>query len=317
MTAHAPTHSPVLVQEAVDALGIEDAEGRTGRRDGTYVDATFGRGGHTRLILARLGAGARVVALDRDEDAIAAGRELNDARLLLVHAHFGELEKVLAQIGVTAVDGVLADLGVSSPQLDERERGFSFRTDGPLDMRMDRSRGQTAAEWLAVADEVEIREVVERYGEERFAKQIAKAIVAARERGPVTRTRELADIVGATVRTREPHQDPATRTFQALRIYLNQELEELSLVMPQALAILAPGGRIAVISFHSLEDRIVKNFFRDRARPRVPDRLPLRQSEMPKPELLIVGKARKASDVEVRANPRSRSATLRVAERPS
>ena len=304
-------HLPVLTEEVLEALGVSDRPG------GIFVDATFGRGGHSRRILEQLGSGGRLLAFDRDADAIEAGRAIKDRRFTLVHAAFSELESQVRALGVAAVDGVLLDIGVSSPQLDCADRGFSFRRDGPLDMRMDRTRGITAAEWLAGASEAELREVLDRYGEERFAKQIAKAIVAARERGPVTRTRELADIVGATVRTREPHQDPATRTFQALRIYLNQELEELSLVMPQALAILAPGGRIAVISFHSLEDRIVKNFFRDRAQPRVPDRLPLRQSEMPKPELLIVGKARKASDVEVRANPRSRSATLRVAERPS
>ena len=316
MTTHAPTHSPVLVQEAVDALGIEDAEGRTGRRDGTYVDSTFGRGGHTRLILARLGAGGRVVALDRDEAAIAAGRELSDARLVLVHARFGELEKVLAELGVTAVDGVLADLGVSSPQLDERERGFSFRTDGPLDMRMDRSRGQTAAEWLAVADEVEIREVVERYGEERFAKQIAKAIVAARAGGPLLSTGQLANLVGTAVRTREPGHNPATRTFQALRIYINQEIEELSLMLPQALRVLKPGGRLAMISFHSLEDRIVKRFLRDNARPDgLPARLPVTAAELPAPRLRVIGKPVRASAEEVKRNPRSRSATLRVAEK--
>ena len=304
-------HLPVLTEEVLEALGVSK------RPEGIFVDATFGRGGHSRRILEQLGPRGRLLAFDRDADAIAAGRAITDARFTLVHAAFSELESQVRALGVAAVDGVLLDIGVSSPQLDSADRGFSFRRDGPLDMRMDRTRGVTAAEWLAGASEAELREVLDRYGEERFAKQIAKAIVAARERGPVTRTRELADIVGATVRTREPHQDPATRTFQALRIYLNQELEELSLVMPQALALLAPGGRLAVISFHSLEDRIVKNFFRDRAQPRVPDRLPLRQSEMPKPELIIVGKARKASESEVRANPRSRSATLRVAERPS
>ena len=316
MTAHAPAHSPVLVQAAIDALGIEDSDGRDGRRDGIYIDATFGRGGHTRLMLARLGAGGGGVALDRDEQAIAAGGELNDARLRLVHAHFGEMEKVLGELGVTAVDGVLADLGVSSPQLDERERGFSFRTDGPLDMRMDRSRGHTAAQWLAVANEVEIREVVERYGEERFAKQIAKAIVAARAGGPLVSTRQLADLVGTAVRTREPGKDPATRTFQALRIYINQELEELSLMLPQALRVLKPGGRLAVISFHSLEDRIVKRFLRDNARPDgLPERLPVRAAQLPPPRLRVIGKPVRAGADEVRKNPRARSATLRVAEK--
>lgn len=304
-------HLPVLPDEVLDALGVGL------RPEGVFVDATFGRGGHSRRILDRLGPKGRLIALDRDADAIEAGRAISDSRFTLVHAPFSELHSRLRALGVEAVDGVLLDLGVSSPQLETAERGFSFRRDGPLDMRMDRTRGITAAEWLAGASEAELREVLERYGEERFAKQIAKAIVAARERGPVTRTRELADIVGATVRTREPHQDPATRTFQALRIHLNQELEELSLVMPQALAVLSPGGRIAVISFHSLEDRMVKNFIRDRAQPRVPERLPLRESEMPKPQLRAVGKPIRASERELRMNPRARSATLRVAERPS
>ena len=223
---------------------------------------------------------------------------------------------MLGELGVTAVDGVLADLGVSSPQLDERERGFSFRTDGPLDMRMDRSRGHTAAQWLAVANEVEIREVVERYGEERFAKQIAKAIVAARAGGPLVSTRQLADLVGTAVRTREPGKDPATRTFQALRIYINQELEELSLMLPQALRVLKPGGRLAVISFHSLEDRIVKRFLRDNARPDgLPERLPVRAAQLPPPRLRVIGKPVRAGADEVRKNPRARSATLRVAEK--
>jgi len=304
-------HLPVLPDEVLDALGVGL------RPEGVFVDATFGRGGHSRRILDRLGPKGRLIALDRDADAIEAGRAISDSRFTLVHAPFSEIRSRLRALGVEAVDGVLLDLGVSSPQLETAERGFSFRRDGPLDMRMDRTRGITAAEWLAGASEAELREVLERYGEERFAKQIAKAIVAARERGPVTRTRELADIVGATVRTREPHQDPATRTFQALRIHLNQELEELSLVMPQALAVLSPGGRIAVISFHSLEDRMVKNFIRDRAQPRVPERLPLRESEMPKPQLRAVGKPIRASERELRMNPRARSATLRVAERPS
>ncbi|OGA26261.1 MAG: 16S rRNA (cytosine(1402)-N(4))-methyltransferase, partial [Betaproteobacteria bacterium RIFCSPLOWO2_02_FULL_65_24] len=208
------------------------------------------------------------------------------------------------------------DLGVSSPQLDDPERGFSFRSDAPLDMRMDQTRGVTAAQWLARASEEEIREVVKRHGEERFAKQIAKAIVAARERGPVARTRQLADLVGAAVRTREPGKDPATRTFQALRIHLNQELEELSLVLPQAVSILVPGGRLAVISFHSLEDRIVKNFIRTNARPgEAPERLPLRAAELPSPRLRSLGKPRRPGPGEVGANPRARSAVLRVAEK--
>jgi 16S rRNA (cytosine1402-N4)-methyltransferase len=340
----------VLAREAVDALAIdshesaEDREDRTAassassarhagaennktlresvsnaaRSSGTYVDATFGRGGHTRLMLSRLGPGGRLVALDRDEDAIAAGRDIGDPRLLLLHARFGELARVLEQAGVAAgtVSGVLVDLGVSSPQLDQAERGFSFRADGPLDMRMDRSSGLTAAQWLAEADEGEIREVIKEYGEERFAKQIAKAIVAARAGRPLLRTRQLADLVGQAVRTREPGQDPATRTFQALRIFINQELEELPLMLPQALAALAPGGRLAVISFHSLEDRIVKRFMRDNANPdNLPARLPVKAADLPPPRLRILGKPVRASAAELAQNPRARSATLRVAEK--
>ena len=327
------SHQPVLAAEAIDALCIDDSaldgdsvsgggRGRT-RREGTYVDATFGRGGHSGLILDRLAPTGRLVAIDRDEAAIAAGRLMQDPRLVLVHAHFGALQAALHDAGVAgtaggeAVDGVLIDLGVSSPQLDEAERGFSFRFDGPLDMRMDRSRGMTAAEWLAVEEEEKIREVLELYGQERFAKQVAKAIVAARSGGPLLRTRQLAALVGKAVRTREPGQDPATRTFQALRIYINQELEELSLVLPQALRALRPGGRMAVISFHSLEDRIVKNFFRDNAHPDgLPLRLPVRAAELPPAKLCVVGKPLRATQEEVRINPRARSAVLRIAEKP-
>jgi 16S rRNA (cytosine1402-N4)-methyltransferase len=320
------SHQAVLADEAVDALRIDDSPvaGGSVRREGVYVDATFGRGGHSRLILGRLAPAGRLIAIDRDEAAIAAGRALQDARLVLVHEHFGALTAALRAAGVAAdgevegvVDGVLIDLGVSSPQLDEAERGFSFRFDGPLDMRMDQSRGMTAAEWLAVAEEEQIREVLERYGQERFAKQVAKAIVAARAGGPLLRTRQLATLVGKAVRTREPGQDPATRTFQALRIHVNQELEELSLVLPQALKALRPGGRLAVISFHSLEDRIVKNFFRDNARPDdLPTRLPVRAADLPAPRLHIIGKPVRASQRELARNPRARSAVLRIAEKP-
>jgi len=301
-------HVPVLLREAVDALAIGPAA--------TIVDCTFGRGGHARLILDRLGPGGRLIALDRDQEAIASGRSINDPRLTLVQARFGELDAALKSLSVMQVAAVLLDLGMSSPQLEDPERGFSFRLDGPLDMRMDRSHGMTAAEWLGDATEAEIREVLGGYGEERFAKQIAKAIVAARQGRPLTRTRELAYLVGKAVRTREPDQDPATRTFQALRIHVNQELEELSLVLPRAMRLLAPGGRLAVISFHSLEDRIVKNFIRECARPgSLPEKLPVRASELPRPLMRIVGKPLRASASEVSANPRARSAILRVAEK--
>jgi 16S rRNA (cytosine1402-N4)-methyltransferase len=300
-------HRPVLLSEAVAALAI--------RADGTYLDATFGRGGHSRAILAALGREGRLVALDRDPQAVAAGQEISDPRFSIVHAHFSQLGEVLDSAGIAQIDGALFDLGVSSPQIDEAERGFSFRMDGPLDMRMDPTRGESAAQWLARADESDIREVIKDYGEERFAKQIAAAIVAARATEPVGRTRQLAKLVGEAVRTREAGQDPATRTFQALRIFINRELEEVSLSLPQAAARLAPGGRLAVISFHSLEDRIAKRFIRACGVPDLPRDLPLRASELPPALLEPVGRAVKASTDEVRANPRSRSATLRVAER--
>ena len=301
------SHRTVLLEEAVDALAI--------RADGAYVDATFGRGGHSRLILDRLGPRGRLIALDKDPEAVAAAKRISDARFNVVHASFAELAGVLDRLGLEGVDGVLLDLGVSSPQFNDAARGFSFRRDGPLDMRMDTSRGQTAAQWLDTASEAEIREVIRDYGEERFAKQIAKAIVAARQRGPVVTTGQLADIVGAAVRTREKNKDPATRTFQAVRIYLNQELAHLSLALPQILELLTPGARLAVISFHSLEDRIVKQFMRDAARADVPIRLPLRERELPQPRLRLIGKPVRPSADEIAANPRARSATLRVAER--
>jgi 16S rRNA (cytosine1402-N4)-methyltransferase len=300
-------HQTVLLKEAIDALAI--------RTDGTYVDATFGRGGHSRLILERLGPRGRLVALDKDPEAVAAATRISDARFSVVHSSFAELAQVLECLGLKSVDGVLLDLGVSSPQLDDAARGFSFRRDGPLDMRMDTSRGQTAAQWLETASEAEIREVIRDYGEERFAKQIAKAIVAARQREPVVTTGQLADIVGAAVRTREKNKDPATRSFQAIRIYLNQELAHLSLALPQILDLLTPGGRLAVISFHSLEDRIVKRFMRDAAHANVPIRLPLRERELPQPRLRLIGKPVRPSAEEIAANARARSATLRVAER--
>ncbi len=305
----ADAHLPVLLHPAVEALAIGS------RADGTFVDATFGRGGHSRLILEQLGPRGRLIAIDRDPEAVAAAREIRDSRLTPVHARFGELQATLAALCSGGVDGVLFDLGVSSPQLDDPQRGFSFRFDAPLDMRMDRTRGPSAAQWLEQADEVEVMEVLSSYGEERFAKQIAKAIVAARRRGPVRRTGQLAALVAASARTREPGQDPATRTFQALRIHVNQELEELSLALPQALAALNSHGRLAVISFHSLEDRIVKNFMRGAARPALPERLPVRARELPPPNLRIIGRPASPDAQEIKANPRARSAVLRVAEK--
>ncbi|MCZ7563372.1 MAG: 16S rRNA (cytosine(1402)-N(4))-methyltransferase RsmH [Burkholderiales bacterium] len=300
-------HRPVLLEEAVAALAV--------KADGIYVDATFGRGGHSRAVLARLGPRGRLVALDRDLEAVAAAKGIADARFEVRHARFGALAQAAAAAGAAEADGVLFDLGVSSPQLEEAERGFSFRSEAPLDMRMDRTRGQTAAEWLAAASEAEIREVIKNYGEERFAGRIAKAIVAARAGAGVRTTGQLAQIVGAAVRTREVGQDPATRTFQALRIHVNQELEELSLALPQAVSLLRPCGRLVVISFHSLEDRIVKRFMRERARPPVPERLPLRAHELPQPELKLVGKPVRPGALELADNPRARSAIMRVAEK--
>jgi 16S rRNA (cytosine1402-N4)-methyltransferase len=308
-------HRPVLLQEAVDALAISAGD----RRDGTYVDATFGRGGHSRAILARLGPKGRLIALDRDPEAVASARAITDARFSIVHAPFSDLAKVLDAQGAGQVSGVLADLGVSSPQIDDPARGFSFRGDGPLDMRMDPGRGVSAADWLAAATEQQIREVIGGYGEERFAKQVAKAIAAAREREPIRGTQQLAAVVASAVRQRqarrEAGQDPATRTFQALRIHVNRELEEVSLMLPQALARLSAGGRLAVIAFHSLEDRLVKRFMQAASADALPRDLPIRARDLPEAPLRIVGKAQRASAAETAANPRSRSATLRVAER--
>jgi len=301
-------HATVLLNEAVDALQV--------RPDGIYVDGTFGRGGHSRLILQRLGAQGRLIALDKDPAAIAAGREIDDARFTLVHRGFEQLVQVLQELGVDKVDGVLLDLGVSSPQLDDEQRGFSFRFDAPLDMRMDTSSGQTAAEWLATVEEQELAEVIRDYGEERFARQIARTIVAARQERAIGTTKQLCDIVAQCVRTREPGKNPATRTFQAIRIHLNRELEELESILPQCVERLKEGGRMSIISFHSLEDRIVKRFMRDMAQgDKVPKFVPIRAVDVPRGKIKLVGKPVFASDAELSANPRARSAVLRVAER--
>ena len=304
----APAHVPVLAQEAVAALAIQP--------DGVYVDGTFGRGGHSRLILDRLAAGGRLIALDRDPDAIRAGSALVDPRLTLVRRAFSNLGAVLDELGVVQVNGILLDIGVSSPQLDDAARGFSFRVDAPLDMRMDPESGQSAADWLATATEGEIGEVIRNYGEERFAQSIARAIVAARQDAPLRTTGQLANLLAATVKKREPGQHPATRSFQALRIHLNRELEELSTVLPQCVDRLLPNGRLAVISFHSLEDRIVKRFMRDEALgEQPPARLPIPAAQIKPGRLKLIGRAQHADAAEVAANPRSRSAVLRVAER--
>ncbi len=306
----APAHVPVLAQEAVAALAIQP--------DGVYVDATFGRGGHSRLILAQLGANGRLIALDRDPDAIRSGADLQDSRLTLVQRTFSGLDAVLGELGMPRVNGILLDIGVSSPQLDDATRGFSFRFDAPLDMRMDPGSGLSAADWLATAAEGEISEVIRSYGEERFAKSIARAIVAARQVEAIRTTGQLARLIAATIKWHETGQHPATRSFQAIRIYINRELEELSAVLPQCVDALLPAGRLAVISFHSLEDRIVKRFMRDEALgEQAPRRLPIPAAMLKPGRLKLVGRAQHASDAELAANPRARSAVLRVAERVS
>ncbi|HEY9102016.1 16S rRNA (cytosine(1402)-N(4))-methyltransferase RsmH [Chitinimonas sp.] len=308
MSAAAFTHRTVLLTEAVDGLAL--------RPDGIYVDCTYGRGGHSRLILSRLGPAGRLIAFDKDPQAVADARTITDPRFNIVHEPYAAFDAGLDALGIGQVDGVLMDLGVSSPQIDDGARGFSFRFDAPLDMRMDTTRGQTAAEWLASAEQAEIAEVIRDYGEERFAKQIAGAIVAARLENPVVTTGQLTQIVAKSVRTREPGQDPATRTFQAIRIYINRELEELSLTLPQAFRRLRQGGRLSVIAFHSLEDRIVKRFMADAAEAdKLPSRLPVRAADIGEAPLKLVGKPIRASQTEVDANPRARSAILRVAER--
>lgn len=294
-------HTTVLLNEAVDSLLT--------RPDATYVDATFGRGGHSRLILSRLGPQGRLVAFDKDPEAIAEASRITDARFSIRHEGF----RHLGGLPRASVAGVLMDLGVSSPQIDNPARGFSFRGDGPLDMRMDTTRGESVAEWLATADVEQIAEVIRDYGEERFAFQVAKAIVARRqERGPLATTAELAQLVAGAVKTREPGQDPATRTFQALRIFINAELEELQEALDASLEIIETGGHLAVISFHSLEDRIVKQFIAKHSREEFDRRAPFAAPKAMK--LKALGRI-KPSPEEIARNPRSRSAILRVAER--
>jgi 16S rRNA (cytosine1402-N4)-methyltransferase len=302
MTVDTPwQHTTVLLSEAVDALDIKP--------DGTYVDATFGRGGHSRLILSKLSPQGRLIAFDKDLDAIAEANTIQDPRFSIRHqgfTHLGELD-------AASVDGVLMDLGVSSPQIDNPARGFSFRNDGPLDMRMDTTRGQSVSEWLAEAEVQHMAEVIREYGEERFALQIAKAIDARRqERGVPTSTAELAQLVADTVKTREPGKDPATRTFQAFRIFINAELEELQQALSASLQVLRPGGRLAVISFHSLEDRIVKQFITQHSREVYDRRAPFAAPKVM--DFKAIDRI-KPSAAEVEGNPRSRSAIMRVAER--
>ncbi len=298
------THTTVLLHEGVDALFAVAAPSAS-----TYVDATFGRGGHARLILSRLAPEGRLIAFDKDAEAVAEATRIQDARFSIRHQGFRDL----GELPPASVAGLLMDLGISSPQIDNPARGFSFRFDGPLDMRMDTTRGESVAQWLATAEQQQIAEVIRDYGEERFAVQIAKAIVARRqERGPVSTTAELAELVAGTVKTREPGQNPATRTFQALRIFINAELEELEQALEASLDVLQPQGRLAVISFHSLEDRIVKQFIAKHSRAVYDRRAPFAE---PQPMRLRALERIRPSVDEVAANPRARSAILRVAER--
>ncbi len=306
------THRTVLLDEAIDALEIRDA-----RRDGIFVDGTFGRGGHSKKILGQLSAQGRLLAFDKDTQAVAVAEHLaaEDGRFSIVHHSFATMEAALSSRSVTKVDGVLMDLGLSSPQVDQAVRGFSFRADGPLDMRMDTTRGMPASAWLATETQDNLEKVIRDYGEERFAFQIAKAIVARRAVEPITSTGQLAALVAGAVKTREKGKDPATRTFQAVRIFINKELEELEAGLTQAYGLLAPYGRLVVISFHSLEDRIVKRFMASKASVPQPDRrLPIRAVDLPQPEMKLLARI-KPSETEIAANPRARSAVMRSAMR--
>lgn len=304
------THRPVLLDVSVEALAVQPA--------GVYLDGTFGRGGHSRLILQRLGEKGRLIAIDKDPEAIAFAHKtlIEDKRFNIVRGSFAMLAEVAEQAGVMGrVNGILLDLGVSSPQLDQAQRGFSFLQDGPLDMRMDPESGQSAADWLAQAETQEIADVLKSYGEERHARRIARAIVQARSEQPIHTTKALADVIAAANPSWEKGKHPATRSFQAIRIYINRELDDLRACLDQVIEVLAPGGRLAIISFHSLEDRIVKRFMRDQAKGDCfPPGVPVTQAQL-QPKLRLVGKAMRANEQEVEANPRARSAVLRVAER--
>jgi 16S rRNA (cytosine1402-N4)-methyltransferase len=303
-------HRPVLLEPVLDALKIKS--------DGLYIDGTFGRGGHAAALLERLGAQGQLLAFDNDPDALqfAADRFREESRLIMRHGSFRNLGTVVSELGWQGkVGGVLLDLGVSSPQLDDAERGFSFLNEGPLDMRMNPQAGDSASEWLASASERDIADVLWRYGEERYSRRIARSIVATRDASPITTTSRLAQLIAAAVPGRDFKKHPATRSFQAIRIFINRELEDLQSVLPQVVEALAPGGRLAVISFHSLEDRIVKRFIRDQYRgPQLPPDLPVMPAEY-MPILKPVGKQIRADRIEVQNNPRARSAVLRVAER--
>jgi len=304
-------HLSVLLNETVEGLNI--------RADGIYIDGTFGRGGHSREVLKRLGPKGRLIAIDRDPQAIAAAEQFAaDPRFQIVHGGFGQLADYVADLGLTGkIDGVLLDLGVSSPQLDDAERGFSFLRDGPLDMRMDNSQGETAAQWLARAEIEDMAWVFKTYGEERNARHIARCIAADRDKTPFLRTKELADLIARISKSKERNKHPATRVFQAIRIYINSELEQIDQALEGALKVLAPKGRLSIISFHSLEDRIVKRFIRRHSQgEELPHGLPVTEAQLNRNrQLMPVGKAMKPSDEEIDRNARARSSVLRVAER--
>lgn len=304
-------HTTVLLDEAVNGLNI--------REDGIYIDGTFGRGGHSRLILSQLGEKGMLIAIDRDPQAIAAATEITDPRFSIIHGPFSALAEYVSERDLVGkIDGILLDLGVSSPQLDDAERGFSFMRDGPLDMRMDPSRGHSAAEWLLHAEEADIAFVLKTYGEERFAKRIARAIVERNREQPMTRTRELAEVISIAMPVKDKFKHPATRSFQAIRIWINSELEEIDIALKGAVEVLAPQGRLSVISFHSLEDRLVKRFMRDQSRgPQVPPGIPMTEYQLRAlggRELKLLGKM-SPGDAEVSENPRARSSVLRIAEK--
>ncbi len=309
-------HITVLLHEAVDGLALKE--------DGIYIDATFGRGGHSRLILSKLSANGRLIAIDRDPRAIAEAQKIQDPRFHIEHNSFSAIPEICEKLGLTGkIDGILLDLGVSSPQLDDAERGFSFMKDGPLDMRMDTTKGLSAAQWLQQVSEQDLAWVLKTFGEERFAKRIAQTIVgynkSAVEKNSeiLNRTLQLAELIAQSVPFKDKHKHPATRSFQAIRIYINSELEELESLLQSALTVLAPQGRLSVISFHSLEDRMVKHFMRKQSKGEdIPKGLPLREDQIERRQTLkTIGKAIQPSDEEIAFNPRSRSAVLRIAER--
>ena len=315
-TFSAPEHITVLLHEAVDGLALKE--------DGIYIDATFGRGGHSRLILSKLSANGRLIAIDRDPRAIAEAQKIQDPRFHIEHNSFSAIPEICEKLGLTGkINGILLDLGVSSPQLDDAERGFSFMKDGPLDMRMDTTKGLSAAQWLQQVSEQDLAWVLKTFGEERFAKRIAQAIVgynkSAVEKNTeiLNRTLQLAELIAQSVPFKDKHKHPATRSFQAIRIYINSELEELESLLQSALTVLAPQGRLSVISFHSLEDRMVKHFMRKQSKgEEIPKGLPLREDQIERRQTLkTIGKAIQPSDEEIAFNPRSRSAVLRIAER--